>query len=198
VSSATQLWLIRHGETEWSLSGAHTSRTDIPLTENGREKAKILGEYLKDFPFSVVLTSPMGRAKETCRIAGLIENAQVEEGLREWDYGIFEGKSTPEIRKTDPNFSIWESKIVDGESLEQVGDRADGVIADALEAAGQVGGGNVALFAHGHILRILAARWIDLPARGGERLGLGTGSVSVLGYERTTRVIQHWNRGFGG
>ena len=198
MSSATQLWLIRHGETEWSLSGAHTSRTDIPLTENGREKAKVLGEYLKDFPFSVVFTSPMGRAKETCRIAGLIENAQVEEGLREWDYGIFEGKSTPEIRKTDPNFSIWESKIVDGESLEQVGDRADRVIADALEAAGKVGGGNVALFAHGHILRILAARWIDLPARGGERLGLGTGSVSVLGYERTTRVIQHWNRGFGG
>ena len=198
MSAGTQLWLMRHGETEWSLSGAHTSRTDIPLTENGREKAVELGAFLKDTNFVAVFTSPMARAKETCRIAGLIENAHIDEGLMEWDYGVYEGKSTPEIRKTEPGFSIWTAHITDGEPVDHVGERADGVIARALEAAGIAGGGNVALFAHGHILRILAARWIGLPAGGGELFGLGTGSVSVLGYERTTRVIQHWNRGFGG
>jgi broad specificity phosphatase PhoE len=194
----TQLWLIRHGETEWSLSGAHTSRTDIPLTDNGRQKAELLRDYLAPTPFAAVFTSPMQRAKETCRIAGLIANAQIEEGLREWDYGIYEGKTTKEIRETTPNWSVWKDPIPEGESVEQVGDRADQVIADALEAAGAAGGGNIALFAHAHILRILAARWIGLEAKGGALLGLGTGSVSVLAYERETPVIQHWNRGFGG
>ena len=196
MSAGTELWLVRHGETEWSLSGAHTSRTDIPLTDNGREKAKELGAYLAPTHFAAVRVSPMARAKETCRIAGLFDQALVEEGLREWDYGIFEGLSTPQIREKDPQFSIWDSTIVEGETVEHVGERADGVIARALDAA--PAGGKVALFAHGHILRILAARWIGLPAKGGELLGLGTGSVSVLGWERTTRVIQHWNRGFGG
>ena len=196
MSAGTELWLVRHGETEWSLSGAHTSRTDIPLTENGREKARELGAYLAPTHFAAVRVSPMTRAKDTCRIAGLIDQAQVEEGLREWDYGIYEGLSTPQIREKDPQFSIWDSQIIDGETVEHVGYRADGVIARALEAS--PAGGKVALFAHGHILRILAARWIGLPAKGGELLGLGTGSVSVLAWERTTRVIQHWNRGFGG
>lgn len=196
--TASQLWLIRHGETEWSLSGAHTSRTDIPLTDNGREKAIQLRDYLAPTKFAAVLVSPMSRAKETCRIAGLIENAQVEEGLREWDYGIYEGKTTKEIREQVPGWSVWKDPIIDGETVERVGERADSVIAHALEAAAQQGGGNVALFAHAHILRILAARWIGLPATGGSLLGLGTGSVSVLGWERDTRVISHWNRGFGG
>ena len=191
-----QLWLVRHGETEWSLSGAHTSRTDIPLTDNGREKAIELGAYLKPTAFAAVLTSPMTRARETCRIAGLADHATIDEGLREWDYGVYEGLSTPKIRETEPGFSIWDASIKDGEALDHVGERADGVIERALAAAGA--SGKVALFAHGHILRILAARWIALPAKGGERLGLGTGSVSVLGFERTTRVIEHWNRGFGG
>lgn len=194
----SQLWLIRHGETEWSLSGAHTSRTDIPLTDNGREKAVELRDYLKDFPFTAVFVSPMQRARETCRIAGLIDNASIDEGLREWDYGIYEGKTTKEIREQVPGWSVWKDPIIDGETAERVGERADTVIAHALEAGDQQGGGNVALFAHAHILRILAARWIGLPATGGSLFGLGTGSVSVLGWERETRVIQHWNRGFGG
>ena len=196
MSAHPQLWLIRHGETEWSLSGAHTSRTDIPLTDNGREKALELGAYLKPTHFAAVFTSPMTRAKETCRIAGLADQATIDEGLREWDYGVYEGLSTPKIRETEPGFSIWDATIKDGETVDHVGERADGVIERALTAAGP--SGKTALFAHGHILRILAARWIGLPARGGERLGLGTGSVSVLGFERTTRVIEHWNRGFGG
>ncbi|SFS17398.1 probable phosphoglycerate mutase [Granulicella pectinivorans] len=194
----SQLWLCRHGETEWSLSGAHTSRTDIPLTDNGREKAVELGAYLKDTPFAAVFVSPMHRAKETCRIAGLIDNAYIDEGLMEWNYGIYEGKTTKEIREEVPGWSVWKDPIYEGETAEQVGERADDVIARALEAGGQQGGGNVALFAHAHILRILAARWIGLPAKGGALFGLGTGSVSVLGWERETRVILHWNRGFGG
>ena len=196
MSAHPQLWLIRHGETEWSLSGAHTSRTDIPLTDNGREKAEELGAFLKPTEFAAVFTSPMQRARETCRIAGLADRATIDEGLREWDYGVYEGRSTPQIRETEPDFSIWTATITDGETLDHVGERADGVIERALAAAGA--SGKTALFAHGHILRILAARWIGLSARGGERLGLGTGSVSVLGFERTTRVIEHWNRGFGG
>ena len=161
-----ELWLIRHGETEWSLSGKHTSTTDIPLTERGRHVA------------------------------------QVEPGLVEWNYGDAEGKTTPEMREQrGPDWSVWTSPIVGGESVEQVGERADGVIARALAAAtfhegASAGAGAVALFAHAHILRILAARWVGLPAVDGRLLALGTGSLSVLGFERETRVIQRWNRSF--
>jgi probable phosphoglycerate mutase len=191
-----ELWLIRHGETEWSLSGAHTSRTDISLTDHGRKRAEELREFLKGKQFAAVLTSPMQRARETCKIAGYADVATVEEGLREWDYGIFEGKTTKEIRaeSNNPNWSVWKDEITDGEPLDHVGERADGVIARALAAAGT--DGTVALFAHAHILRILAARWILLPASGGSLLALGTGSVSVLGFERETRVIKRWNREF--
>jgi broad specificity phosphatase PhoE len=163
-----ELWLVRHGETAWSLSGAHTSRTDIPLT----------------------------RAQETCRIAGFGSQMLVTHNLHEWDYGESEGKTTKEMREKyhDPDWSVWTREIVGGERVEQVGDRADKVIAQALEGAPD--SSRVALFAHAHILRILAARWIGLEARGGQHFGLGTGSVSVLGWERETRVIDHWNRGF--
>lgn len=190
-----ELWLIRHGETEWSLSGAHTSRTDIPLTDAGRARAVLLREHLKDEKFTAVLTSPMQRARETCKIAGLIDGSVIDEGLREWDYGIYEGKTTKEIRAEsgNPNWSVWKDEITGGETVEHAGERADGVIARAL-AAGN--GGNVALFAHAHILRILAARWIGLPATGGSLLALGTGSVSELGFERETHVIKRWNREF--
>ena len=140
----------------------------------------------------------MQRAQETCRIAGLGAQMQLEDGLREWDYGEAEGKTTKEMRAryNDPEWSVWTRDLVDGEPLEHVGERADGVIARALE--GVAAGGKVALFAHAHILRILAARWIGLPAQGGASFGLGTGSVSVLGWERETRVVSHWNRGFEG
>ena len=190
----TELWLIRHGETEWSLSGAHTSRTDIPLTEEGRRRAEKLRDYLKGTKFDAVFVSPMQRARETCAIAGFGDVAKVDDGLKEWDYGIYEGKITKEIQETIPGWSVWKDEIVGGETVEHVGERADGVIAQAL--AGVPDGGKVALFAHAHILRILAARWIGLAATGGALLALGTGSVSVLGWERETRVIQSWNRGF--
>jgi broad specificity phosphatase PhoE len=196
MSEGTELWLVRHGETEWSLSGAHTSRTDIPLTEHGRKRAEELRDYLMGTKFDAVFVSPMKRARETCAIAGFGDVAVVDNGLKEWDYGVFEGKTTAEIRKDDPGWSVWTSTIVGGETVEHVGERADGVIAKALAASSK--GGKVALFAHAHILRILAARWIGLPADGGRLLALGTGSVSVLGWERETRVIQEWNRGFEG
>ena len=199
MSSETELWLIRHGETEWSLSGAHTSRTDIPLTEHGRKRAEELRDYLKGTQFNAVFVSPMQRARETCAIAGFGDVAVVDEGLREWDYGIYEGKTTAEIRKEVPGWSVWKDEIVGGETAEHVGERADGVIARALAAGGaDSSGGKVALFAHAHILRILAARWVGLAADGGRLFALGTGSVSVLGWERETRVIEAWNRGFEG
>ncbi len=192
----TELWLVRHGETEWSLSGAHTSFTDIPLTDHGRERAEELRDYLKGTQFAAVLVSPRQRAQETARIAGFGDVMQAEENLQEWNYGESEGKTTKEMRAqyNDPEWSVWTRPIVGGEPVVHVGERADQVIARALTAVPQ--GGKVALFAHAHILRILAARWIGLPATGGQLFALGTGAVSVLGFERETRVIAHWNRGF--
>jgi probable phosphoglycerate mutase len=189
----TELWLVRHGETEWSLNGKHTSRTDLPLTEHGRQRARELGEYLAGTKFAAVLRSPMARARETCEIAGFGDVAVVDEGLREWDYGVYEGKTTKEIQAEIPGWSVWKDAIVGGETVEEVGVRADGVIARATTLGGD---GKVALFAHAHILRILAARWVGLEARGGELFALGTGSMSVLGWERETRVVSRWNRGF--
>jgi broad specificity phosphatase PhoE len=194
MSVGTELWLVRHGETEWSLSGAHTSRTDIPLTDHGRKRAEELRDCLKGTKFNAVFESPMQRAKETCAIAGFGDQAVVENGLKEWDYGVYEGKTTKEIQAEISGWSVWKNEIVGGETVEHVGERADGVIARALAA--EPAGGKVALFAHAHILRILAARWIGLPATGGSMLALGTGSVSVMGWERETRVISSWNRGF--
>lgn len=200
-----ELWLIRHGETEWSLSGAHTSTTDIPLTEHGRQRAVELKEFLNGKKFELVLTSPMSRAKETCAIAGYGDVAVVDENLREWNYGESEGKTTAEMRvKYGPEWSVWNSPIVGGEAVGRVGERADAVIARALTAMEptsenpNVGHPDraVALFAHAHILRILAARWIGLEAKGGQLFALGTGAVSVLGFERETRVVAKWNRGF--
>jgi broad specificity phosphatase PhoE len=196
MSAGVEVWLVRHGETEWSLSGAHTSRTDIPLTEHGRKRAEELGDFLKDTAFAKVLVSPMQRARETCDIAGFGSQAVVENGLMEWDYGESEGKTTKEMRVKyeNPDWSVWTDQIVGGENVEHVGQRADAVIARALD--GVEDGGRVALFAHAHILRITAARWIGLEAIGGKLFGLGTGSVSVLGWERETRVISKWNRMF--
>jgi broad specificity phosphatase PhoE len=189
IDENMKLWLIRHGETEWSLSGAHTSRTDIPLTERGKERAARIRTYLAQRKFSLVLTSPLQRARETCRIAGYGDVAQVEENLREWDYGIFEGRTTADIRKDQPDWSIWDSPVPDGEPVEHVAARAQKVIDRALET-----GGDVALFAHAHILRILAGTWLGLEPRAGRLFALGTGSVSTLGFERETRVISTWNR----
>lgn len=196
----TELWLIRHGQTEWSASGRHTGRTDIPLTGHGREMAAKVGQFLAGTRFAAVFESPMKRAQETCAIAGFGDAAVVDEGLNEWDYGVYEGRTSQEIQAEIPGWSVWKDPIVGGETVEQVGARADGVIARAL-AAGAAGADadsvtKVALFAHAHILRILAARWVGLAAVGGELFALGTGSVSVLGWERETRVISRWNREF--
>ena len=196
MSDGIELWLMRHGETEWSLSGQHTSRTDIPLTARGRERAEVLRDYLKGTKFDAVFVSPMQRARETCEIAGFGDRAIVDDNLKEWDYGVYEGKTTAQIRTEVPDWSVWKDPIIDGETAEHVGERADAVIARALASA--PAGGKVALFAHAHILRILAARWLLLAATGGSLFALGTGSVSVLGWERETRVIQSWNRGFNG
>jgi probable phosphoglycerate mutase len=195
-----ELWLIRHGETEWSLSGAHTSVTDIPLTEHGRERARELREFLHGKKFAKVFVSPRQRARETCEIAGYGDVAVMNEDLQEWNYGEAEGKTTPEMRAIyGPGWSVWTNPLKDGEAVEAVGARADEVIVESLAAAAaSTESKAVALFAHAHILRILAARWIGLDAVGGRLFGLGTGSVSVLGLERETRVVDKWNQEFEG
>ncbi len=186
-----ELWLIRHGETAWSLSGQHTSRTDIPLTDHGKARAKEIHDYLNGRPFSLVLTSPRQRAKETCRIAGYGDVAQTDDNLSEWDYGSYDGRTTAEIRAERPGWSIWEDGVLDGETIEQVAVRAQAIIERSLAAGGQV-----ALFSHAHFLRILAATWLGLNPREGKLLALGTGSISRLGFERENRVILSWNRSF--
>jgi broad specificity phosphatase PhoE len=197
--SKVELWLVRHGETEWSADGRHTSVTDIPLTERGRERARELRDYFAGRKFAAVFVSPMQRARETCEIAGYGDVAIVDKNLMEWNYGESEGKTTAEMReKYGPGWSVWTNKLVGGESVEQVGERADAMIARSLAAVSPNAGKptQVALFAHAHILRILAARWITLPPVDGKLFALGTGSVSVLGYEREQRVISRWNRSF--
>lgn len=183
-----QVVLVRHGQTEWSLSGQHTGTTDIPLTEAGVRHAEALGARLSAWEFTRVLTSPLARAAETCRLAGLGDGAEVTEDLREWDYGEYEGRRTLDIREERPGWGLWKDGVPGGETVDQVGRRADRVI-EAARAAG----GDVALFAHGHILRVLGARWIGLPPDHGALLALSTASISVLGWERETAVIERWN-----
>ncbi len=182
-----RIFLIRHGETEWSRSGRHTGRTDVPLTAEGELRAEAFGRALRGRDLSV-WTSPLQRARETCRLAGFAASARVDDDLREWDYGAYEGRTTLELRSETPDWSVWLSPIVNGESLDQVADRARRVIGRASQSDG-----DVALFSHGHILRILAACWVGLAPRTGRLLALDTGSISVLGYERQTRVIRNWN-----
>lgn len=183
-----EIWLIRHGETAWSLSGQHTGRTDLPLTAAGRQHAEAIGRWLAGRPFAMVLTSPLERARETCRLAGYGSAAQADPDLCEWDYGAYEGKTSAQIQEIVPGWNIWTSPVPQGETIEQVAARANRVIARAPGA-----GGDVALFAHGHVLRILTACWLGLPPDGGRFFALGTASVSVLGYERETRVITRWD-----
>jgi len=185
---ANKLWLIRHGETEWSRSGAHTGRTDLPLTPAGEIKAAAIGRYLRGRKFAVVLTSPLQRARETCRLAGYGDAAQLEPDLMEWSYGAYEGRTSAEIRQGVPGWNIWVNGVVGGETVEQVGTRARRVIERASAA-----GGDAALFAHGHVLRILTACWLGLEPAAGRLFAFDTACISVLGYEREIRVIQRWN-----
>jgi broad specificity phosphatase PhoE len=188
--TSSEIFLIRHGETAWSLSGQHTSRTDLPLTEEGRRSAIALGQRLAGRDFALVLSSPMQRALETARLAGY--EAAVEPNLHEWNYGAYEGLTSEDIHKTSPGWTIWTGTSPGGESAEQVGGRADRVIERALGAMAREEG-DVALFGHGHMLRVLTARWLDLPPDSGRLFALDTASVSVLGWERETRVIRMWN-----
>ena len=190
MTAETRLFLIRHGETEWSASGRHTGWTDMPLTEAGIEQAEWLARRLKDQAFAAVFSSPLSRALETCRIAGFAGQATVTDDLREWDYGIYEGRTTDDIRETEPGWTVWPAEIRDGESVEDVGRRVDRVIKAALAVDG-----DVALFGHGHCLRILAARWLGLPPASGALLELSTATVSRLGWERERRVVELWNDG---
>jgi broad specificity phosphatase PhoE len=180
--------LVRHGETEWSLSGQHTSRTDLPLLEGGVHVAEALGRRLAERSFALVLASPMMRARETARLAGFGQALEITEDLHELGYGEYEGRTTAEIRVERPGWDIWTYGAPGGEPLESAAARADRVIARADAA-----GGDVALFAHGHILRIIGARWIDLPPQAGARLALDTASLCILGYERERRVLRLWN-----
>jgi probable phosphoglycerate mutase len=189
VSTEEQkVYLLRHGETEWSLNGRHTGVTDIPLTENGRIAARLLKPILAKVTFTLVLTSPLQRARETCELAGLGQFANVEPDLIEWNYGEYEGLTTEQIRSTRPGWSVFRDGCPGGESPEQVGARADRVITKVRIAAG-----NVSLFGHGHFTRVLAARWINLSANYGENFLLDTATLNVLGYYRESPAFMIWN-----
>ena len=183
-----EIWLMRHGETEWSASGAHTSRTDLPLLPSGIKQAQELAPKLKNQKFALVLVSPMQRARETCRLAGLSAHAEVTDDLKEWDYGDYEGRTTHDIRQKRPDWSLWRDGVPNGESTDQVGKRVQRIIQRCLQTDG-----NVALFAHGHVLRILTAVWLGLPPHDGQLFALNTGTMSVLGFEHEYRVIRRWN-----
>jgi broad specificity phosphatase PhoE len=183
-----QAWLVRHGETEWSGLGCHTGRTDIPLTDRGRREAELLAARLGVRRFVRVFTSPLRRAADTCRLAGFGDVAEPREDLMEWNYGTYEGRTTPEIRAERPGWLLWTDGAPGGESAAEVGARADRLIAELRGIDG-----DVAVFAHGHVLRVLAARWVGLLPSGGRLLALGTTAISVLGYERELPVIINWN-----
>jgi len=183
-----QVWLVRHGETEWARLGRHTGRTDVSLTDTGREQARALGRRLAGARFGLVLTSPLSRAAETARLAGFEGVAVVEPDLREWDYGALEGRLTTEIRQDYPGWSIWTGPWPEGETVEQVGARADRVMAQIHAADG-----DVLVFSHGHFLRVLAARWLGLRPASGALFALSTATVSILGWDRENAVIETWN-----
>jgi broad specificity phosphatase PhoE len=180
--------LVRHGETEWSRDGKHTGRTDVELTERGREQARAVGEALRNRAFSLVLTSPLARARETCNLAGLGAVAEVRDELMEWDYGSYEGRTTPEIREERPGWTLWRDGVPDGETGDDVATRVDRLLDEvrALE-------GDALLFAHGHVLRVLTARWLGLEPDAGRLFALDPATLSILGYERETPVVRLWN-----
>ena len=191
-----RLYLVRHGETEWSLSGRHTGRTDLPLTANGEDQARTLVRTLASIPFAHVFTSPLRRARQTCALAGLGASAQVAPDLAEWDYGAYEGRTSADIRTTRPGWTVYRDGCPGGEDAQQVSDRADRLIAKLHSLTG-----NVALFSHGQFSSAFAARWIESAVGVGQHLMLGTASLSVLGYNPShpdTRVIVRWNTSAGG
>jgi broad specificity phosphatase PhoE len=189
VEERHEVVIVRHGETEWSRAGKHTGRTDVPLTDAGRGQAQLVGAALRSRRFAAVWTSPLSRALETCRLAGFGDSAVRKTELAEWDYGEYEGRTTPEIRGEQQGWTLWRDGVPGGETADEVGARADRVLTEA----GSVGG-DVLVFAHGHVLRVLAARWLGLDPAGGRLLALDPATLSVLGYEREARVVRLWNQ----
>lgn len=187
-----ELWLVRHGQTEWSRLGKHTGRTDILLTEVGRAEAQAVGRKLTGHPFVLVLSSPLSRAFETARLAGFADKVEATDDLMEWDYGEDEGRTTLEIRQERPGWTIWGDGPKGGETADQVAQRVDRVIDRVRNADG-----DVLVFAHGHVLRILAARWLGEPPTEGRLYALSTATVSVLGWEREWAVVERWNEACG-
>jgi broad specificity phosphatase PhoE len=188
ASSSGEVWLVRHGETEWSRIGRHTGKTDLPLTERGRWMATQLAQRLVDVPFERVLVSPLLRARETCELAGLAKRAEVWPDLAEWDYGRLEGHTDEDFKAAHPEWALWVDGGPGGESVEAVATRADRVV-EALAGVR----GNVIAFGHGHFSRIVGARWAGLPASAGRVLDLGPTGVSRLGRTKDGRAILHWN-----
>jgi len=186
--ASQRIFLVRHGETEWSLSGQHTGITDIPLTENGRKVAMLWKPVLSEEKFALVLTSPLRRARETCELAGLSDGAEVDPDLMEWNYGEYEGLTPQQVHATSPGWMVFTDGSPGGESPEQVEARVDRVIGKVRAVQG-----NVALFSHGHLLRALAARWIGLRASDGRRFLLDTATLCVMGYYRETPAMKRWN-----
>ena len=185
---AENVVLVRHGETEWSRDGRHTGRTDIALTAQGRRQAEALAAPLHAWQFALVLTSPLQRALETCRLAGYGTNAQVRPDLMEWDYGRYEGRTSREIVAQNPGWSLWRDGAPDGETPAEVGHRVDPVIREVRQTAG-----DVLVFAHGHVLRVLTARWLGEHPEGGRHYALQTATLSVLSHEHDDPVILRWN-----
>jgi len=183
-----QVYLIRHGETEWSLRGQHTGITDIPLTENGRNVAKQLELILAKENFTMILTSPLERARRTCELAGLGAHAEIDRDLMEWNYGEYEGLTPKQIDAQAPGWMLFRDGCPGGETPEQAGARVDRVIARARAVEG-----HVALFAHGHIFRVFAARWLGLPATAGRHFLLDTATLSILSYYRGIPAVKRWN-----
>jgi probable phosphoglycerate mutase len=188
AASTQRVYVVRHGETEWSLSGQHTGVTDIPLTENGRAVARRLKPILAEPSFTLVLSSPLSRARETCELAGLGARAVLEPGLKEWNYGEYEGLTPTQIHAKAPGWMIFRDGCPGGETPAQVGARVDQVLTRVRAAPG-----DVALFAHGHAFRVLVARWIGLPPGAGQHFLLDTATLNVLGYYRDSPAVKIWN-----
>jgi probable phosphoglycerate mutase len=180
--------LVRHGETEWTRTRQHTGRTDLPLDDEGREQAQLVGDALRGRAFGLVLASPLRRARETAELAGFGAVAQLREDLAEWDYGDYEGRTTKEIRSERPDWSLWRDGVPGGESPAEVGRRADRVL-DEIRGAEA----DTLVFGHGHQLRVLGARWLGLDPADGRLFVLGTATISILGYERETAAMLRWN-----
>jgi broad specificity phosphatase PhoE len=183
-----EIVLVRHGETEWSRDHRHTGRTDVPLTAEGRRQAERLRDALAEWSFTRVLSSPLSRALDTCRLAGYGDRAEQSDELLEWDYGEYEGETTDRIRESRPGWNLWRDGCPGGETVADVSARVDPIVSELKDSEG-----DVAVFAHGHVLRVLAARWLEMAPEAGARFWLATATISVLGFERETPAFRRWN-----